>query len=122
MRILLVGHGRMGRLVAGLAGEYGCDVAGIIDPLSPAHSGGPDDDRWHDVDVAIDFSSPEAVATNVPALARRGTNLVIGTTGWQRDETAIRAAIAAAGGGVVTAPHFLTGLVMYEAIAATVSH
>ena len=93
MRILLVGHGRMGQLVAALAGEYGCEIAGIIDPLSRAHSGGPDDDRWRDVDVAIDFSSPEAVATNVPALARRGTNLVIGTTGWQRDEQAVRAAI-----------------------------
>src|SRR3989442_5277016 len=96
MRILLVGHGRMGQLVASLAGEYGCEVAGIIDPLSPAHSGGPDDDRWHDVDVAIDFSSPEAVATNVPAPARRGTKLVIGTTRWQRDQPAIPAAYTAA--------------------------
>jgi len=118
MRILLVGHGRMGQLVAGLAGEYGCEVAGIIDPRWPGLSGGPDDDRWRDVDVAIDFSSPEAVATNVPALARRGTNLVIGTTGWQKDEPAIRAAIAAAGVGVVSAPNFSTGVVLFEAIVA----
>ena len=118
MRILLVGHGRMGQLVADLAGEYGCEVAGIIDPLSPAHSGGPEDDRWRDVDVAIDFSSPEAVAANVPALARRGTNLVIGTTGWQKDEPAIRAAIAAAAVGVVSAPNFSTGVVLFEAIVA----
>ena len=103
MRILLVGHGRMGRLVGDLAGEYGCEVAGIIDPLSASHSGGPEDDRWRDVAVAIDFSLPEAVAVNVPALARRGINLVIGTTGWQKDEPAIRTAIATTGAGVVSA-------------------
>ena len=30
MHILLVGHGRMGRLVASLAGDYGCTIAGIV--------------------------------------------------------------------------------------------
>ena len=118
MRILLVGHGRMGRLVGDLAREYGCDVAGIIDPLSASHSGGPEEDRWRDVEVAIDFSLPEAVAANVPALARRGINIVIGTTGWQKDEPAIRAAIAEAGVGVVAAPNFSTGVVLFEAIIA----
>ena len=118
MRILLVGHGRMGRLVGDLAGEYGCEVAGIIDPLSASHSGGPEDDRWRDVAVAIDFSLPEAVAVNVPALARRGINLVIGTTGWQKDEPAIRTAIATTGAGVVSAPNFSAGVVLFEAMVA----
>ena len=118
MRILLVGYGRMGRLVGDLADEYGCEVAGIIDPQSPSHSGGPEDDRWRDVDVAIDFSSPDAVVTNVPALARRRLNIVIGTTGWQKDEPAIRSAIEEAGAGVVSAPNFSTGVVLFEALAA----
>src|SRR6266545_4696102 len=100
MKILLVGHGRMGRLVESLAPEYDCEVAGVIDPVSPSHTAGADDDRWRGVDVAIDFSSPQAVAANVPALARRGVNLVVGTTGWQADEPAVRQAIAASGVGI----------------------
>jgi len=28
-KILLVGYGRMGKLVESLAGEYGCEIAGI---------------------------------------------------------------------------------------------
>ena len=32
MKILLVGHGKMGRMVESLAGEYDCEVAGVIDP------------------------------------------------------------------------------------------
>jgi 4-hydroxy-tetrahydrodipicolinate reductase len=118
MRILLVGHGRMGRLVGELAPEFGCEVAGVIDPQSPQHGGGPDDERWRGVDVAIDFSFPDAVKTNVPALARQGINVVIGTTGWRADEGAVRRAVDDAGVGVVAAPNFSTGVVLFEALVA----
>ena len=59
MRILLVGYGRMGRLVGELAGQYDCEVAGIVDPQSPSSSGQIDDERWRGIDVAVDFSLPE---------------------------------------------------------------
>src|SRR2546430_6966156 len=47
--------------------------------------------------VAIDFTSPGAVIKNVPVLARRGISVVIGTTGWQKDEGAIRQVVADTG-------------------------
>src|SRR5262245_32150343 len=117
MRILLIGHGRMGRLVGDLSAEYGCEVAGIIDPQSPLDAG-PLDERWRGVDVAIDFSFPNAVKTNVEAVARLGVNAVIGTTGWQADEAAMRRTVATAGIGVVAAPNFSVGVMIFEAIAA----
>jgi 4-hydroxy-tetrahydrodipicolinate reductase len=116
MRILVVGHGRMGTLVASLAGEYGCQVAGIIDSRSASNGEGADSGRWADVDVAIDFSTAEAVMTNVPALAQRGMNLVVGTTGWSRGEKALRRVIADAGVGIVVASNFSTGVIALEAI------
>jgi 4-hydroxy-tetrahydrodipicolinate reductase len=119
MKILLVGYGRMGQLVGQLAGQYDCEVAGIVDPLSPSHSGSIDDGRWKGVvDVAIDFSLPDAVPVNLPALARLGLNVVVGTTGWGTHEGALRTAAAQAGIGVVAAPNFSAGVVMFEAIAA----
>ena len=119
MRILLVGHGKMGRMVEGLAGESGCEVAGFLDPHDAAGGhDGPESERWQGVDVAIDFSSPDAVVKNVPVLARRGVNLVVGTTGWQKDEAAIRRAVADTGAGIVVAPNFSTGVVLFEAIVA----
>lgn len=118
MRILLVGHGKMGRMVEGLAPEYGCDVVGVIDPQSPAHAGGPDAERWTGVDVAIDFSTAASVPTNAPALARRGISLVVGTTGWSKDEPAVRAAVEASGVGMVVAPNFSAGVVVFDAIVA----
>lgn len=118
MRVLLVGYGRMGRLVGELAGDYGCEVAGIVDPASSEHAGSLDDPKWRDVDVAIDFTTPDAVLENVPALARRRINIVLGTTGWQRHEPALRRAVAEAGAGIVAAPNFSTGVVLFEALVA----
>lgn len=117
MRIVLVGYGRMGRLVGELAPEYGAEVVGVIDPQSPAHTGDADDDRWRGAaDVAIDFSLADGVTTNVPALARRGLRIVLGTTGWQHHEAALRRAVADIGAGIVAAPNFATGVVLFESI------
>lgn len=118
MRILLVGYGRMGRLVGDLAGQYECEVAGIVDPQSPSHSANLDDDRWRDVEVAIDFSLPEAVPVNLPALARLGLSVVVGTTGWGRHEETLRKVVTDTGIGVVAAPNFSAGVVMFEAMVA----
>jgi 4-hydroxy-tetrahydrodipicolinate reductase len=117
MRILLIGHGKMGRMVESLAPEYGFDVAGIVDPQVPG-TAAIDDARWRSVDVAVDFTTPDAVLGNVSALARLGVNVVLGTTGWQQHEAALRTAIAAAGTGIVAAPNFSVGVVLFDAIVA----
>jgi len=118
MKLLLVGHGKMGQLVGTLAPQYDCEVAGVIDPASPVHGGGPGDARWDGVDVAIDFSTPDSVVTNARALAGRGIDLVIGTTGWSQHEEALRTAIRETGIGIVVAPNFSTGVVLFEALVA----
>jgi len=118
MRILLVGYGKMGQLVGQLAPQYDCTVAGVVDPMSPSHAADADDARWQDVDVALDFTSPDAVMTNVPVLARRGINVVLGTTGWQKHEAELRKIVADAGTGIVAAPNFSTGVVLFEALVA----
>lgn len=118
MRILLVGYGKMGQLVGELARQYDCEVAGIVDPASPAHTADVDDARWNDVDVAVDFTSPDAVMVNVPKLAKRRINVVLGTTGWQRHEPELRKVVADSGSGIVAAPNFATGVVLFEALCA----
>src|SRR5438045_1541554 len=118
MRILLVGYGKMGRMIESLAGEFGCEVAGVIDPQAPDGKNGPESARWNGVDVAIDFSTPDSVAKNVPVLAGRGISVVIGTTGWQKDEAGIRRAVADTSVGIVAAPNFSTGVILFEAVVA----
>lgn len=112
-RLLLVGHGRMGRLVEGLAPAYGFEVAGIL----TAHGGdGLARDHGH-VDVAIDFTLPDAVPQNLPRLAARGINVVVGTTGWQAHEGALKAEAARAGIGVLAAANFSLGMNLFTLLA-----
>jgi 4-hydroxy-tetrahydrodipicolinate reductase len=108
----------MGQLVGELARQYGCEVAGVIDPNSPKHGGGPDDERWRGIEVAIDFSTSDSVLTNVSVLAARGINLVVGTTGWASEEPRLRQIVEDAGIGIVVAPNFSTGVVLFESIVA----
>lgn len=111
LQLILIGHGRMGRLVAALAGEYGMQVAGIV-----TRSNSRDIERWPNADVAIDFSIGEAVPVIFPALAARGTNIVVGTTGWQAHEAALRAEAGRRNIGVVAAPNFAVGVNLFVAL------
>jgi 4-hydroxy-tetrahydrodipicolinate reductase len=97
----------MGQLVEKLASEHGCEVAAVAEidtPIEQAIAG-----AGH-VDVAIDFSQPDAVRGNLEALASHGLNVVIGTTGWQAHEAGMRARAAEAGIGVLAAANFSLGM------------
>jgi len=112
MRVLLLGHGRMGKLVEALAPEYGATIAGVIDERSG--DAAIRDGAFGDVDVAIDFTLADAVPRNLPQLANRKINVVIGTTGWQAQEHAMRALAAKAGIGVLAAANFSLGMNIFQ--------
>jgi 4-hydroxy-tetrahydrodipicolinate reductase len=115
MRLLLVGHGRMGRLVEALAPEYGCAIASVVDSRGGARAIEALDPA--SLDLAIDFSSPAAVPENLPALARRGFSAVVGTTGWQAHEPALRSLCEGAGVAVLAAANFSLGMGLFRLLA-----
>lgn len=116
MRLLLLGYGRMGRMVDGLSAEYGLDVVGRVDPV---HGESPE--AWPEADVAIDFSVAGAVAGNVRRLAAQGVSVVIGTTGWSDQEAEVRRDAAAGGIGVVAASNFALGVNLFFALTERVA-
>ena len=118
MRLLLIGYGRMGTLVDQLSQSYGFEVAGRLDIDSNSGGAGITADRVRDVDVAIDFSTPDAVVDTLPRLAEHGVNVVVGTTGWVADERALREIVEDAGIGVVAAANFSLGVNLFLALAA----
>ncbi|OWP61869.1 4-hydroxy-tetrahydrodipicolinate reductase [Hymenobacter amundsenii] len=80
MNILLIGYGKMGRAIEAQAQAQGHQIAGIIDPSHP-------DVRITDftpsqVDVAIEFTHPDAAFQNVAACLKQGLPVVCGSTGW----------------------------------------
>jgi 4-hydroxy-tetrahydrodipicolinate reductase len=116
MKLLLIGYGRMGRLVEALAPEYGWEIAGVLDASLNRGGEALGPGSWHDVEVAIDFSTADAVVENLPRLAALGKNVVIGTTGWQADRPRLQAVAEQAGIGVLAAPNFSTGMVIFGEI------
>lgn len=105
MRMLLVGYGKMGKLVEQLAVDKGHAIAGRIDV---------GDEAWAPADVAIDFSTAAALRSNFPKYIERRLPVVIGTTGWGDQLDAYRAQAAAAKLGVVAAANFSIGVNLFE--------
>lgn len=115
-KLLIVGYGRMGRLVDALAPDYGFEVHDRLDEADNVHGAGIDAGRGRGSDVAIDFSTADAVQVNLPKLIALGLDVVVGTTGWHDQDGRLREAARAAGVGVVVAPNFSTGVALFEAI------
>jgi 4-hydroxy-tetrahydrodipicolinate reductase len=105
----------MGRIVERLAPEHGFEVVGRLDDTN--NIGGVGIPGAPAADVAIEFSVPSAVAENLPKLAARRMNVVIGTTGWNEHEATMRQVALDAGIGVVAASNFSLGVALFEALA-----
>lgn len=79
MKILLLGYGKMGRTIEQIALERGHTIAGRIDISNRSEL---EQLSTEDVDVAIEFSSPEAAVENIAYCIKKGWPVVSGTTGW----------------------------------------
>lgn len=113
MRLLLVGHGRMGQLVEKLAPEYGATITAVVTTQEASRLGSSEE---MPADVAIDFTVADAVPRNLPRLAERGINVVIGTTGWGAHEREMREVVARTGIGVLSAANFSLGMNIFQLV------
>jgi len=111
MRVLLIGHGRMGQLVENLAPSYGCEIAGVVNSRS-----GIEAIVQGAADVAIDFSTAGAVPANLRRLAGCGINVIEGTTGWQAHEAELRSLVERSGIGVLASANFSIGMSIFQAV------
>ena len=105
----------MGKIVERLAPDYGFEVVGRLDDTNNVDGAGIP--LAPDADVAVEFSVPSAVADNLPKLAARGMNVVIGTTGWHEQEAQMKKIAARAGIGVVAASNFSLGVALFQRLA-----
>ena len=81
MRVLVLGMGKTGKLVAEVAAERGHGV-NVLDAKENAGASALTPPFVAGFDVVIDFTSPEAVIQNMRACLATGAKMVIGTTGW----------------------------------------
>jgi 4-hydroxy-tetrahydrodipicolinate reductase len=81
MRILVLGAGKTGKLVAEVATQRGHSVY-VLDAKENKEAAALTLPFVTGFDVVIDFTAPEAVVQNMRACLAAGAKMVIGTTGW----------------------------------------
>ena len=109
LKLLLVGYGKMGRMVEELAAGQDIEIVGRVDEGR---------DEWRPADVAVDFSTAGALLANFPKYLQSRMNVVIGTTGWGEHADILRAEAAKAGLGVVASANFSIGVNIFQHVVA----
>jgi 4-hydroxy-tetrahydrodipicolinate reductase len=112
LHILMLGPGKTGSVVAEIGRERGHRVE-IIDADVNADGAWLTPEHLSDVDVLIDFTTPEAVLTNIDRCVRAGKAMVVGTTGWYGEIDRVRKAVEQAGTGFVFASNFSYGVNLF---------
>ena len=78
MNIALFGYGKMGQMIAQIAEKRGHTIVAKIDNTTTNID-------FSVMDVAIDFSMPNAAFGNISSCIENGVPIVSGTTGWLDD-------------------------------------
>lgn len=109
MRILVLGKGKTGALVAEVARERGHAVESL-DENENQDGAGLTAERLAKVDVAIDFTAPGAAVQNMTAVLRAGGRIVVGTTGWYEQLSPMRSLVSLHGGALLYGTNFSIGV------------
>ncbi len=110
MRIALVGYGKMGKAVEEIASSTSHKI------VSVSFS---DKNRKLDLagiksaDVAIDFTAPEIILSNVRQILPLGTNMVVGTSGWYSDISKVKSFVATSKAGLIYGSNFSIGAAIF---------
>jgi 4-hydroxy-tetrahydrodipicolinate reductase len=107
MNILILGYGKMGKIIGEIAESRGHSLAAKInidnreelDTLDPSQ-----------IDVAIEFSQPEAAVENITWAMERGIPVVSGTTGWLSRKAEVEKLTAEKNGAFFYASNYSIGV------------
>lgn len=116
-RLAVIGNGKMGRLIAALAGEQGVVVAAVLGRDDVSYKG-ITRDALGGADVAIEFTAPSSAAANVRACLAAGCAVVCGTTGWDAERAAVEDEVRQGSGALLWAPNFSLGVHLFTTIVA----
>jgi 4-hydroxy-tetrahydrodipicolinate reductase len=111
-KLAIIGYGKMGRMVEQLAPEFGFSVLACIDPAAAGAT--RDFIAAKTADVAIEFTTPDAVMGNVEKLAEMKLPVVVGTTGWLKHMDQVREMVERDQIPLVWSPNFSIGVNVFR--------
>lgn len=110
MKILILGYGKMGKTIEQIALNRNHTVPYKIDLHN---QNALQDIGKEDVDVAIEFSSPESAYKNIRACLEKGIPVVSGTTGWLERKKEIEQLTRETNGGFFYASNYSVGVNLF---------
>ncbi|MFZ0805987.1 MAG: 4-hydroxy-tetrahydrodipicolinate reductase [Candidatus Sulfotelmatobacter sp.] len=125
MKLLILGRGKTGTLVAevALARKHHITIAGAKENV---HCAALSAEKLAGIDTVIDFTAPHCVIEHIEACVKAGKNMVVGTTGWYGEEDRVRRLVEQHGTGFVYAANFSVGVNLFfdvaRAAAAALHH
>ncbi len=107
MKIALLGYGKMGKIIEKIANDRKHEIVLTIDH-----------DNLHELnvenlkkaDVAIEFTTPSSVLSNINKCFEAGVPVVVGTTGWHEHLPELKAQYEQNGGTLLYASNFSIGV------------
>ncbi len=125
LNLLVLGRGKTGALVAGVARERGHDVVVLGSSENP-EARALTKQFLRSVAVVIDFTTPQTVLPHIEACAKAGASIVVGTTGWYDEMARVRKLIEQSGTGFVFGANFSVGVNLFfditRSAASAISH
>jgi 4-hydroxy-tetrahydrodipicolinate reductase len=118
MRVLVLGMGKTGKLVAEVAAERGHSVH-VLDAKENANASALTPPFVAGFDVVIDFTTPQAAVQNMRACLATAAKMVIGTTGWYDKLPDMRGLAERKQAGLLYGTNFSVGVQVMLQIAAT---
>ena len=125
MKLLILGRGKTGSLVAEAATErkHHIRVAGSKENAAGAALA---PENLREIDAVIDFTAPLCVLAHIEACVKAGKNMVVGTTGWHHEIDTVRNLVEQHKTGFVHAANFSIGVNLFldavRAAAAALRH
>ena len=114
-RIAILGMGKMGREVDGLAKERGIDVVARLDVAEMRDRAAAKASLGR-AQVAVEFTTPDAAVSNIDLCLEANVPVVVGTTGWYGELDQVRERVQKKNGGLLWAPNFSLGVALAKAL------
>lgn len=112
MRIILIGHGKMGKELERAAQLQNHSIVHVIDSSNTSDINRL---KLYEADVAIEFSTPATAITNIYKCFESNLPVVVGTTGWYEHIPEIKATCEKEQRSMIYASNFSIGVnILFE--------
>lgn len=105
MKIALIGYGKMGKIIEGIAISRGHSITGKSSRTNPI-----DSIDFSNVDVAIEFTAPDFAVSHIEHCVNNQTPVVVGTTAWNEQLPYVKDYVTQNQGSLLYASNFSVGV------------